>query len=273
MIAPPGNTELVDRYLGLLGDALLGVNHGEGFIEIVPPRRPPKRWIVRALHRRGLRLIRPVEREQIEEGRVWPLIGESLIGRARIANLRHCVEEALRGGVPGDLIEAGVWRGGAGIFMRGILAAHGVEDRRVWLADSFAGLPAPDQRYPADAGSHLHEVAQLAVSLEEVRRNFERYGLLDDRVEFVPGWFADTLPALRDRHWAVVRLDGDLYESTIQALESLYPGLSPGGFLIVDDYGALDSCREAVDDFRRDRDIPEPIEWIDHSGIYWRRSR
>ncbi|HWW67729.1 MAG TPA: TylF/MycF/NovP-related O-methyltransferase, partial [Solirubrobacterales bacterium] len=143
---------------------------------------------------------------------------------------------------------------------------------RVLLADSFAGLPAPDDRFPADAGSHLHEVDQLAVSLEEVRANFERYGLLDERVEFVRGWFADTLPALRERRWAVVRLDGDLYESTIQALENLYPGLSPGGFLIVDDYGALESCRRAVEDFRREQGIAEPLRWIDHSGVYWRRS-
>ena len=89
------------------------------------------------------------------------------------------------------MIETGVWRGGASIYMRGILAAHGVENRDVWVADSFAGLPEPD--HPTVLG--LVDASEwLAVSLDEVRENFARYRLLDERVHFVKGWFRDTLP-------------------------------------------------------------------------------
>jgi O-methyltransferase len=205
------------------------------------------------------------------EGRDWPVYGQTMVGLKRMGNVRHCVETVLRDDVPGDLIEAGVWRGGVAILMRGILKVYGVEDRMVWLADSFQGLPPPDvDRFPADASSSGHEYEVLAASADEVRDNFRRYGLLDDRVHFVEGWFRDTLPALRDRTWAVVRLDGDMYEATMDGLVNLYDGLSPGGFLIIDDF-SIPACREAVEDFRRKRGIREPIERIDWTGVFWRK--
>ena len=193
-----------------------------------------------------------------------------MIGRARMRNIRDCVESVIADDVPGNLIETGVWRGGACIYMRGILAAHGVENREVWVADSFAGLPEP--HHPADAELDLHTFDELAVSLDEVRNNFARYRLLDERVNFVKGWFRDTLPALRDREWAVLRLDGDMYESTMDSLRNLYAGLSPGGFLIVDDYLAISNCRKAVEDFRAEQHISDPIEAIDDQSVFWRKS-
>lgn len=206
------------------------------------------------------------------EGLDWPRRAHTMIGLRRLASLRACVEDVLARGVPGDLIETGAWRGGATIYMRAILAAHGDGRRRVWVADSFAGLPPPDPaRYPHDAGSRLHDFPQLAVPLEQVRENFRRYGLLDDRVRFLPGWFRDTLAAAETGPLAVIRLDGDLYESTIVALEALYDRLSPGGYLVVDDYGAIAACRQAVHDFRAARGVVEPIRPIDWSGVYWRR--
>ncbi len=204
------------------------------------------------------------------EGRDWPARAHTMVGAARLRHLRGCVEDLLARGVPGDLVEAGVWRGGAAILMRGVLAAHGDRGRSVWLADSFAGLPAPEPaRYPADAGGTLHTFAELAVPLEAVRGNFRRYGLLDDRVRFLPGWFADTLPQGPPGPLALVRLDGDLYASTAVALRCLYDRLAPGGYLVVDDYGAVPGCRQAVHDFRATRGIAEPIRAIDWAGAYW----
>ena len=160
----------------------------------------------------------------------------------------------------------------AAFFMRGVLKAYDVRDRRVWVADSFGGVPPPDPaRYPADAGLAYSDVRYLAVSADEVRRSFARYALLDDQVVFTEGLFKDSLPALRGHQWSVVRLDGDLYESTMDALNNLYDGLSVGGFLIVDDYGAVEACRIAVDKFRAERDIREDLRWIDWSGVYWQR--
>ena len=133
-------------------------------------------------------------------------------------------------------------------MMRGVLSAYGDRERVVWAADSFAGLPAPDEeRYPADVGDRGHTAEELAVPLDEVQDNFRRYGLLDEQVKFLPGWFRETLPTVSKQRWAIVRLDGDLYESTMDGLVNLYPRLSPGGFLIIDDYG-FDNCRAAVDD-------------------------
>jgi hypothetical protein len=196
-----------------------------------------------------------------------------MIGMARLANLEACIANVLRDDVPGDLIETGVWRGGATIFMRAMLRVHEVTDRVVWVADSFEGVPPPDlDRYPADEGSTTHELPQLAISLDDVKRNFERYHVLDDGVRFLKGWFRDTLPTLRDRRWAVVRLDGDLYESTTDSLVNLYPGLSPGGYVIVDDYGMFANCRKAVHDYREANEITEPIERIDWTGVFWRKN-
>jgi len=207
------------------------------------------------------------------EGRDWPARAHTMIGLKRLANLRTCVETILDDGIPGDLIETGVWRGGATILMRAILKARGVTDRLVWVADSFAGLPPPDTaRYPSDEGITLHQFPQLAVPLERVRENFRRYGLLDQQVRFLKGWFRDTLPAAPIERLAVLRLDGDLYESTIQALDGLYRKLSIGGFVIVDDYGNVPACRQAVHDFRAEQGITDAIQPIDWGGVFWRRS-
>jgi O-methyltransferase len=207
------------------------------------------------------------------EGGDWPSTALSMIGAKRMLQLQRAVEFVVERAIPGDLIETGVWRGGACILMRAVLAARGVADRRVFVADSFAGVPRPDPaRFPRDAGLDLYRYAELAVPLEEVQANFARYGLLDDQVVFLKGWFRDTLPSAPIERIAVMRLDGDLYESTMDALDALYDRLSPGGIVIVDDYGAIESCRAAVEDFRRGRGIGEPITRIDASGVHWQRA-
>jgi O-methyltransferase len=111
----------------------------------------------------------------------------------------------------------------------------------------------------------------LAVSRDQVEDNFRRYGLLDGRVKFLAGWFKDTLPTAPISRLAVLRLDGDLYESTAQTLNALYDKLSPGGYVIVDDY-QLAPCVSAIHDFRKARGIDDEIHDIDGMGVFWRRS-
>jgi O-methyltransferase len=206
------------------------------------------------------------------EGAIWPPRAQTMIGLPRLENVQFCLEEILEQKIPGDVIETGVWRGGALIFMRAILKAYDANDRVVWGADSFKGLPPPSpELYPADAGDLHHTASALAVSLDEVKENFARYDLLDDQVRFLPGWFRDTLHSAPIKQLSLIRLDGDMYESTIIALESLYPKLSKGGFLIVDDYGAVPACRQAVQDFRQSRQICDEMIRIDWTGVYWRR--
>jgi O-methyltransferase len=203
-----------------------------------------------------------------------PVNAETMIGLRRLDNLEMCLTDVVARGVEGDVIEAGTWRGGAAIFMRAVLAAYGDSTRRVWVADSFAGLPKPDVgRYPADRGLDYTARKDLAISIDQVRHNFARYGLLDDQVQFLSGWFKDTLPNAPVGQLSLLRIDGDLYESTLDSLTSLYPKLSVGGYCIVDDYGFLEACRRAVHDFRRCHGITEPIRAVDWTGVYWQRER
>jgi O-methyltransferase len=264
-------------YLDLLKRCLTRFAFPDRYRLLLVPAMP-----VAGLHRRLVPLLRRLSgrlyrRTQLDEaarreGRDWPAEAETMIGLVRLDQLQQAVATILAEDVPGDLLEAGVWRGGAAIFLRGALKAHGESSRTVWVADSFAGLPTPDGRYREDDGGHLwRSNAVLAVSLEEVQGNFARYGLLDEQVRFLPGWFKDTLPAAPIRRLALLRLDGDLYSSTRDVLDNLYPRLSPGGFLIVDDYGALSECRRAVDDYRREEGIAAPLTWIDWSGVFWRK--
>jgi O-methyltransferase len=268
-----------ELYLDLLKKCLIRYLFGEDYVPAVPPKgtlkhmafEPVRRWLAG----KNMEVIRyvPFDEPTRAEGRDWPARAESMIGLRRLDNLQFCVTDVLHRRVPGDLIETGAWRGGATIFMRAILEAYGDTDRQVWVADSFQGLPKPDPgRWPAEAGDEHWTMGQLAVSLEEVKANFARYGLLDERVRFLAGWFKDTLPAAPIERIAVLRLDGDMYGSTMEALEALYPKLSPGGYVIVDDYGAIPQCKEAVTDFRAAHGIIDPMEWVDWTGVYWQRS-
>jgi O-methyltransferase len=204
-------------------------------------------------------------------GSDWPYSGLTMVGLKRLDDLQACIESVVADGVEGDVIEAGAWRGGASILARATLDSLGADDRTVWVADSFQGLPAPDRgAFPEDDELDLSQVEFLAIPVEEVRSYFARFGC-DQGVEFVEGFFQETLPRLRDRRWSVIRLDGDTYEATWVGLESLYPGLSAGGYLIVDDYGLIKECRAAVDDYRREHGITDPIEKVDWNGARWRR--
>jgi O-methyltransferase len=231
--------------------------------------------VLAMLRKRGLVIGRAHKYDKRHRacGLDWPVHAETMVGLRRLDNLHECIRTIIRDNVPGDLVETGVWRGGASIFMKGVLTAYG-ETRDMWLADSFEGLPAPDEaNFPSDKGWRFDKASwYLAVSEDEVRENFKRYELLDEHVKFVKGWFRDTLGSLPATRIALLRLDGDLYESTIQALEPLYPRLSAGGYCVIDDYGAVKGCEEAVHDYRAKHNITEPIVDIDGSGVFWRKS-
>jgi hypothetical protein len=205
----------------------------------------------------------------------------TMLPLARMDNILECAKDVIARNVPGDFIETGVWRGGATIFMRAILKAFDVRDRTVWVADSFEGLPEPDaERFPIEAEAHRGTVMtkgykHFAVGIDDVRANFSAFGLLDDQVRMLPGWFKDTLPQAPIERLALMRLDGDYYESTMDALVNLYDKLSVGGYVIIDDYGedTWTYCRQAVEEFRAARDITDEIVEVDRRCAYWRRTR
>lgn len=241
------------------------------------PRNPIQRflvvffsWIFR-YGRIKLAVERTFTQDQRDEGKIWPSYADTMVGMKRLDNVQFCVETVLQENVEGDFIETGVWRGGTCIFMRAILAAYQINDRKVFVADSFEGLPKPNPKtYPADTGDKHYIHNFLAVSQEQVAKNFQRYGLLDDQVVFLKGWFKDTLPIAPIEKLAIMRLDGDMYESTMDGLNNLYSKLSQGGFCIIDDYG-LAGCKKAVDDFRQQHAIQAELKVVDWTGRHWRK--
>ncbi len=268
----------VDRYLRLLEGTLTRTVAMETTQPLTPMAKSPvhvaARIVQRSLRRLDLELhqLKPDLSGHRADGTDFPANAETMIGTLRMDNVRQCAESVLRDGVSGDFIETGVWRGGTTIFMAGILEAWGAHDRTVWVADSFKGLPRPNSTsYPKDKGLRFDKVQGLAISREQVEANFRRYGLLSSRVKFLEGWFKDTLPNAPIERLALLRLDGDLYESTIQALEALYPKLQSGGYCIVDDY-SIEACASAVNDYRTKYAVSEPIVEVDWTGVYWRKA-
>jgi O-methyltransferase len=286
-----------DRYLELLKSALLNEIYLENDVRLL--------YLFGTLHTRqdidpdvfrnvGSRLPDLFSRVKAarQEGRIWWRLdiknpdgsvgvldlrnfcefSHTMVGRKRLNNIENCLATIKKDNVPGDVAETGAWRGGASIFMKGCLTAWDMRGRIVWVADSFEGLPVPS--LPEDAGYDFSAAKMpiLAVSLEEVQENFRRYDLLDDDVRFLKGWFRDTLHVAPIRELALLRLDGDLYESTMDALKALYDKVSPGGFVIVDDFNDFEPCRRAVLEFRDQHGIKDPIQTIDWTGAFWRKS-
>lgn len=229
--------------------------------------------IDKILRKRNLAICRVAESsvENRINGLDWPANSDSMIGLKRMDNIEYCFRNVIKDSIPGDFIETGVWRGGAVIFMKALLVQENITDRIVWVADSFEGLPKPDDaKYKEDKGDKHHIFKELAISVEAVKKNFEKYGLLDDKVKFLKGWFKDTLPVAPISQLAIMRLDGDMYESTMDALTNLYHKLSKGGYVIIDDW-ALTGCKKAVQDFFDKQGIQPEIVPIDYSSVYWRK--
>jgi hypothetical protein len=258
-------------YLDLLKQCLTASVYPESSDREVRPRNPINRIPIQFLNRLGFKLLRriPFDAEKRRLGKDWPAFGYSMAGLKRLDNLQFCVETAIDDQIPGDFLEAGVWRGGACILMRAILKVRGVTDRTVWLADSFQGLPHSTLK--ADY-LDFSGIPMLAVSQADVEAAFRLFDLLDGQVKFLKGWFKDTLPEAPISELAILRLDGDLYESTMDCLNALYHKVSKGGFVIVDDYDHLAPCKQAVTEFRERHGISDVIKKIDDSGVYWRKS-
>ena len=264
-------------YLQLMQRCLTRGIYREPKLVPVETAHPLKRLLAKACAARGIQLMRrerpnPYDFEARRAGHDWPpyytWFPHTMISLKRLDNIQSCIEDVLAQSVPGDFIETGVWQGGAAIYMRAVLKAYDVTDRIVWAADSFQGLPRGNpEKYKEDVGAE----GVLAVSLDDVRANFSSYGLLDEQVRFLKGWFSETLPTAPISALAVARLDGDMYDSTMDALKNLYPKLSIGGYLIIDDYGEVPACRDAVDDYRKAHNIQEQLRWIDSTGVYWQR--
>lgn len=270
-----------DRYLSLLKHALGNLLYPELELQIDYFEQGGNTLSGPELQRfqRDIAEHRPADLARLLAGKqqgMGPLrFAHTMIGQFRLGNIERCAEQVFADLIPGDFLEAGVCKGGAAIFMRALQIAHGEQDRKTWVVDSFQGVPPSIDPDDVAYGLELEEdkLPWLACSEAQVREHFSRYRLLDDHVEFVSGWIADSLPRAPIGPLAILRVDVDLYSSTRLCLELLYDKVVPGGFVIVDDYGFLQCCRDAVDAFRAAHGVEEPIRWIDRSGIYWRKSQ
>jgi O-methyltransferase len=271
---------LADQYIDLLKKVLCDYHRME-LGEFKPIDVSNLSWKTKVLlqadkllNQKGYAICRKIEfrKEDRLNGLDWPAYADTMIGIKRLDNLEYCVREVVKNGVEGDLIETGVWRGGATIFMKALLNVLRDTTRVVWVADSFEGLPKPNKElYPDDAFDEHYKIDELAISQETVENNFKKYGLLDNRVKFLKGWFKDTLPSAPISKLAVLRLDGDMYESTMDCLVHLYPKVSSGGYVIIDDYEAVKGCKKAVNDYRNKYGIEEELITIDKSAVYWQK--
>jgi O-methyltransferase len=282
-LVPLGDAALLDTpYLNLLKKSLTASIYDESSWQLVdgPMRNETgivpslKRTAIAALRKRGLRIVRtkPFNADAREQGLDWPLFGLTMVGSRRLDNLQKCIEDVLANNVPGCFVETGVWRGGSAILAKALFRSHGADDRIVWCCDSFEGMPIPSQKdISLQSDSDFSDRSFLVATLDQVKANFAKFGLLDDNVRFLKGWFCDTLPTAPVGPIAVLRMDGDLYDSTMDALKNLFDKVSPGGYVIVDDYKSWKGCRQAVDEFRKKHGIDDKIIDIDAHAVYWQK--
>ena len=262
--------DMVNLYIDLMKKVLTATIYDQNSWGVNQSRKNNyfRKLLSRYLKSKSMLLINTNQfsKSAMEEGRGWSIFGFTMVGHRRLDNVQLCLDEVLKNNIPGDLVETGSWRGGTTIFMRALLKAYNITDRKVWVADSFEGLPVPKNQ---EDGKDLSNIDYLKVPLEQVKLNFEKFNLLDEQVEFIKGWFCDSLPKAPIDKIAILRLDGDLYSSTMDSLENLYHKVSKGGFIIVDDYYSWPSCRKAVTDFLESNSLQPEIKKIDWTGAYW----
>ncbi len=269
---------IVERYLDLLKGALLDEHYLENEVRIeyligcaergqpVNPDllRDPTRFL-----RQETQRLRRERRSGAHDGErdARTYFPYTAMGRSRLDHLEQALGEVMRNGVPGDIADCGTGRGGAAIFARGFLAAHDLETRQVWVADTFRSAPeSAPTRALADGG-----VEDLLSDLNQVREGFAHFGLLDDRVRFLQGRFDETLPDAPVEHLAILRIGSGVRGAAGAVLENLYDRVSIGGYVIVEDEVEPD-CHKAINTFRKRHGIAEPVERVGSVGLAWRKS-
>jgi hypothetical protein len=200
----------------------------------------------------------------------------TLLTKANLDDIHQQAQQVLVDGIDGDFFEAGVFRGGVAILLRAIQCESQQSHRRVWAADTFAGIPSPDFERETAVEIVSFLAMKLAgaftASVAEVRKNFSRFGLLDENVRFVEGNFDDTFPEITDIKLSLLRLDCQYGHSSTTVLEHLYPCLSVGGILLMNDYGYDQywGAKKAIDEYRARYDIHAPIQIKGATG-YWKK--
>lgn len=192
--------------------------------------------------------------------------GYTMIGWRRLDNLEQCINAVVKELVPGCIVEAGVWKGGACIFANAVLKELRAV-RNIYVCDIFSGtFPKPTNE--DDQWTEVNDFSPLAIGLQEVRNNFAKFGMLTDNVIFKEGWFSDTLRTIKEPV-AILRIDGDTYQSTMDSL-ALEPQVPSGGYIIMDDW-AIASSKKAFLEYFKGTVTEEDLVQVDSLSRYWRK--
>uniref|UniRef100_A0A7R9WMA8 Macrocin O-methyltransferase n=2 Tax=Craspedostauros australis TaxID=1486917 RepID=A0A7R9WMA8_9STRA len=253
-------------YLEMLKSTVSATAYGASEMSVIP-----------ALGKRRSR-VKPYNEKRRQQGNDWTYLGYTMTGTARLNNVRDLLMDVFKNNIPGDYIETGVWRGGSSIFARGVIEVFGQGHRHSYVCDSFQGLPPGDKNiHKGDTG--WDNTPYLEVSKEHVMGFFREVNLLnEEKVHFVKGFFKDSMPGLSKQvgKFAVMRLDGDMYESTVDVLYTMYDKLSIGGYLIIDDWWATKNvpfpAKDACEDFFLVHGINPEIIPVDNMSIYWKKT-
>ena len=196
----------------------------------------------------------------------------------RIHGLLAAVRYVVAKGIPGDLVECGVWKGGSMMATAKALLALNSRERDLHLFDTFTGMTAPSAK---DRSSFDHKPPQELFaetrnadgtsqwcfsSLEETRRNMLSVGYPEERIHFVKGPVETTIPEHAPQQIALLRLDTDFYESSKHEMIHLFPRLVSGGVLLLDDYGHWEGQRAAVDEYLTEHKIRLLLNRLDYTG-------
>jgi len=243
--------------------------------------RESSKLVRKALAPRGMRELPPKYPQDFSAStrELWDRVRPfTMTSQARVVNLERAVNYLIDRSIPGDFVECGVGAGGSMMAIAYTLLARGVDDRRLLLYDTFAGMARPTDEdisvfgKPAtrkwDRKNVDGECTWHNFPLEQVKANMGRCAYPDTRVHFHKGLVQDTLPQNDSEAIALLRLDTNLYESTVTECRELIPKLSVGGVLIVDDYFRWLGQQKAVDEFLRENDQSMLLVRIDdHAAI------
>lgn len=219
----------------------------------------------------------PVDFSQQEIETVRSVQPFTMTSPERIVSLIHSVEYVVKAGIPGSIVECGVWRGGSMMAAAKTLLRCGCNDREIYLFDTYEGMPAPSVKDISVTGAsasdefNRRKISEDAsewclATVEDVERNLLQTGYPPEMLRFVKGKVEDTIPMSSLDTIALLRLDTDWYESTLHELRHLYPRLAPGGILILDDYGHWQGARKATDEFLAENGVTLLLNRIDNTG-------
>lgn len=243
-----GGVSDADLYLDLLESALTGLLCGDATLN-------------------PLTLKADSEVRVIEGGRAT--VAGSIVTLEELRCLRVLADRVIVEGIPGDMLDAGGWRRGACIYLRGVLAARDIRDRRIWALDLFEALPSPDSEGSGDANGSDRKVNGTAVTLEQAQARFHRYGLFDSQVNFLEGFGRDILPSALIEQLSLLCLGGETYSLTLESLEALYPRVAAGGCVLLT--GFAEEGRKALREYRLREGIEDELHEVDGAAVYWRK--